>query len=202
MNNTSKPYSEACERNKIPILEILKRLFIKPGLILEIGSGTGQHAVYFSKHLPHLTWQTSDLTIHHTGIQHWLNDAKLQNVLPPLPLDVQLNDWPVDRVDGVYAANVAHIMTWQEVVKMFIAIAKILKPQSIFCLYGPFKYDKKFTSKSNTQFDSMLKKQHQHMGIRNLDEIIEITNKIGLYLIEDNTMPANNQLLVWQKREC
>jgi len=201
MKTSSKPYSEACERNRNPIVEILKRVFTQPALILEIGSGTGQHAIYFGKHLPHITWQTSDVSAHHTGIQHWLNDANLPNVLPPLELDVQFSTWPIDEVDGVFAANVAHIMAWPEVEKMLMGIAKILKPHSLFCLYGPFKYNSKFTSESNARFDQMLRDQQQHMGIRNIEEITGILSKIGLHLIEDNAMPANNQLLVWQKRE-
>ncbi|MDX1607341.1 MAG: DUF938 domain-containing protein, partial [Candidatus Competibacterales bacterium] len=135
-----KPYSEASEQNKEPILGVLRKIFTEPGLILEIGSGTGQHAVHFARQLAHLTWQPSDLGENLPGIKIWLEEADLPNIRPPLELDVTQECWPVDRADGIYSANTAHIMSWQEVETMFRGVGRVLVPGGCFCLYGPFNY--------------------------------------------------------------
>ncbi|MEY8252742.1 MAG: DUF938 domain-containing protein, partial [Colwellia sp.] len=152
----NKPFSQACENNKRPILNILSQVFSETNHVLEIGSGTGQHAVFFGQHLPHLTWQTSDLSINHQGINVWLAEATLANVQRPIAIDLN-NAWPISettpQMDGLYTANTLHIISWPLVVKFFEAIAKNLAPQAQVCIYGPFKYQGKFTSESNANFD-------------------------------------------------
>ena len=164
-----KPFSQACENNKQPILTLLQQIFIAPATILEIGSGTGQHAVHFATHLPHLRWQPSDHPDNYQLCQPWLADAKLTNIGSPIALDVGQQHWPVPDFDGVFSANTAHIMAWQEVEAMFAGAGKGLTASTIrregasghFCLYGPFKYNGDFTSASNQNFDQHLKKNRR-----------------------------------------
>ena len=148
-----KPYSESCEQNRNPILEVLNEELVNTGSLLEIGSGTGQHAVYFAPHFPNLHWQTSDLEANHDGIKQWLTEANLPNTLHPLELDVGSSNWPKTQFEFVYSANTAHIMSWAMVVNMLEQIGKILKPGGKFCLYGPFNYNGRYTSESNLRFD-------------------------------------------------
>src|SRR5690606_1779576 len=141
-----KPYSDACDRNRDPILNVIKDWFVAPGEVLEIGSGTGQHAVYFARQLPHLQWIATDRAENHAGIKAWLDEAQLPNVRGPLELDVNEEVWPVERVDYVFSANTAHIMSWPEVEKMFEGVGRVLRSGGVFCLYGPFNRDGQFTS--------------------------------------------------------
>jgi SAM-dependent methyltransferase len=195
-----KQYSEACEENKDPILTVLRHEFAGCRAVLEIGSGTGQHAVYFSGHLPHLTWQPSDLAVHHASIDAWRREAALPNLLSPLLLDVTGEDWPPCRFDGVFSANTTHIMAWPAVVAMFAGIAKLLKPGGIFCLYGPFNYNRKYTSDSNARFDQWLKQRNPQSGLRNFGDLDALAGANGLDLVQDYAMPVNNRLLVWRSR--
>jgi cyclopropane fatty-acyl-phospholipid synthase-like methyltransferase len=197
----SKQSSLACERNREPICAILRDVFADRARVLEIGSGTGQHAVYFGAHLPHLTWQTSDLPQNHSSIIAWQKEASLPNVLPPLTLDVNAADWPEDPFDAVFSANTCHIMAWREVMAMFVGIGRILPAGGILCVYGPFNYHGQFTSASNAQFDASLKSQAAHMGIRDFEAVNTLCANQGLLLRADHAMPANNRLLVWQARE-
>lgn len=198
----NKPFSQACENNKRPILNILSQVFSETNHVLEIGSGTGQHAVFFGQHLPHLTWQTSDLSINHQGINVWLAEATLANVQRPIAIDLN-NAWPISettpQMDGLYTANTLHIISWPLVVKFFEAIAKNLAPQAQVCIYGPFKYQGKFTSESNANFDIWLKERDINSGIRDIEAILLLANAAGLNLIDDHMMPANNRLLVFSK---
>ena|SRR3990172_1343005 len=194
-----KPYAEACEQNKGPILSVLREVFAARTKILEIGSGTGQHAVYFGHHLPHLIWQTSDLAEHHHGIRLWLNEAHLPNVLPPLELDVASDQWPIDHVDGVFSANAIHIMSWPCVEKMFAGIGRVLAEGGVLCLYGPFNYGGKFTSDSNARFDAWLKMRDPASGVRNFEDVDRLAQAQGLRLLQDYAMPVNNRTLVWEK---
>ncbi|MCL7944798.1 DUF938 domain-containing protein [Marinobacter sp. ATCH36] len=194
-----KPYSQACENNKQPILERIRDIFINPGTILEIGTGTGQHAVHFAAALPHLIWQPSDrpgATDHCIG---WIEDAALHNVRPPLELNVASEIWPLDSIDGAYSANTAHIMAWEEVEAMFAGLGKRLGSGKPFCLYGPFSYGKKHTSDSNRQFDRHLRQQSPQMGIRDVDHLLTLARQVEFRLENDLEMPANNRLLVWRK---
>jgi len=201
-NMTNKPYSQASENNKHPILDILSPLFASRKHVLEIGSGTGQHAIFFAQHLPHLTWQTSDLAINHPGINLWLDESTLTNVEKPIVVDLN-HDWPVAnnklQVDAVYTANTLHIISWPLVVKFFAGIAQNLSAQGSVCIYGPFKYKGEFTSESNADFDQWLKDRDQNSGVRDIEAILLLAHAAGLELINDHPMPANNQLLCFQK---
>ncbi len=194
-----KPYSESCERNQRPILKILQETLTNQQHVLEIASGTGQHAVYFGRALPHLSWQTSELTQNHDGILAWLNEIKLPNVLPPITINVNDAKWPVEIVDTVFNANTVHIISWPEVERLFAGIARVLNPSGILCLYGPFKYKGKFTSESNARFDVLLKSRNRNSGIRDFEAINRLAETHGLLLVKNVAMPNYNQTLVWQR---
>jgi len=199
MPGNDKPFSQACENNKAAIFEQLRFHFARLGKVLEIASGTGQHAVHFAAGLPHLQWQSSDLAENLPGIQAWTEEANLQNLLPPVCLDVRRRPWPVQKIDAVYAANCAHIMHWPVVGEMFKGISQVLDADGLFVLYGPFNYVGRFTSASNEAFDSHLKAGDAGMGIRAYEALEKLANEVGLLLIADHAMPANNRLLVWQR---
>lgn len=194
-----KPFAESCEQNKDPILSVLTEQFSYSQQVLEIGSGTGQHAIHFARHLPHLSWQTSDLADNHAGIMKWLDEAGLNNVQPPVNLDVNDQPWPVLSVDAVFSANTAHIMDWPSVKNMFAGIGALLEPQGFFCLYGPFNYNGEFTSKSNESFDRWLKDRDPGSGIRDFEDLVDLAHLHNLRLVHDFEMPTNNRILVWQK---
>ncbi len=194
-----KPYSQACENNKDPILQILKSAFAQSRKVLEIGSGTGQHAVHFASHLPHLIWQTGDLTEHHPGIMAWLNESDLENLLPPLETDVNQSRWAVDSVDSIFTANTFHIISWQEVQRFFEKVGAILEPAGTLCVYGPFNYNGSPTSASNANFDTYLRSRDPDSGIRDFEAVETLAQVQGLLLQHDHPMPANNRCLLWQK---
>jgi SAM-dependent methyltransferase len=195
---SEKQFSEACERNKEPILAVLHKVFSDTNSVLEIGSGTGQHAVFFAEHLPHLVWQTSDMLHNHPSILAWQLEKNLPNVLPPIELDVK-GVWPARSFDAVFTANTCHIMAWDEVKAMFKGIGGLLKYGGLLCIYGPFNYGGEYTSASNAHFDAYLKRQAPHMGIRDQEEVNGLGIERGLELLEEHVMPANNRLLVWRK---
>lgn len=188
-----KPFSEAAERNRAPILGLLKRLFADRRAVLEIGSGTGQHAAYFSAALPHLTWQASDVAANLADIRQWIGDP------PPIALDVGL-PFPAVHADAVFSANTCHIMSWPQVQKMFAGVSQLLPPGGLFALYGPFHYGGKPTSESNARFDAALRARDSASGVRDFEAIRDLARRHGLELEEDNAMPANNRLLVFRKR--
>lgn len=194
-----KNYSESCEENKYPILEVLKQEFSEAQSILEIGSGTGQHAVFFAEHLPELLWQPSDIFECHASIVEWINDSQLDNVLPPLELNVAKHHWPNKTYDGLFSANTTHIMSWPEVIELFSGINEALERKGKFCLYGPFNYGGEFSSPSNAHFDQWLKARDTKSGIRDFEALNDLASNINLKLINDYEMPVNNRLLVWQK---
>lgn len=194
-----KPYSESCDQNRGPILAILRDVFADRRLVLEIGSGTGQHAVYFGAALPHLRWQTADVQAHHPGIAAWLNEAALPNVLPPIELDANRTDWHAGRYDAVFSANTLHIMSPQEVARCFAGIGQVLEPGGVLAVYGPFNYRGRFTSESNARFDQWLKSRDPVSGIRDFEAVDALARQQGLTLQQDYAMPANNRTLVWKK---
>jgi len=194
-----KPYSESCERNQGPILKILQEALADQQCVLEIASGTGQHAVYFGHALPHLSWQTSELAQNHEGILAWLNEIKLPNVLPPIIIDVNDAKWPIEIVDTVFNANMVHIISWPEVERLFAGITRVLNANGILCLYGPFKYEGKFTSESNARFDALLRSRDSNSGIRDFEDINRLAEMHGLFLVRDVAMPSYNQTLIWQR---
>lgn len=194
-----KQYSQSCNENREPILGIIGDVFSRAGRILEIGSGTGQHAVYFAERLPHLLWQPSDLEDSHASINAWRIESGLDNVLSPLVLDVTDIAWPEQVYAGVFSANTVHIMGWHAVEKMFAGIGGLLPGDAHFCLYGPFNYGGKFTSPSNMRFDDWLKDRDPLSGVRDFEAIDALATAAGMVLVADNEMPVNNRLLVWRK---
>ncbi|MDA9982047.1 class I SAM-dependent methyltransferase [Gammaproteobacteria bacterium] len=192
------PHSEASENNKGPILVILKEVFAKTRRVLEIGSGTGQHAVYFAEHLPHLTWQPSDRPGAVQWVEQRLEIEGPDNVASPLILDVNDHPWSVEA-DGVFSANTFHIMSWREVEQFFTGVGELLSRSGTLCVYGPFRYDGGYTSESNARFDRSLRAQAPHMGIRDFEAVDRLAEAQGLKLLADYSMPANNQSLVWRK---
>ncbi len=192
-----KPFSAACERNREPILAVLREHFADRKQVLEIGSGTGQHAVHFAAALPHLVWQTSDRPEYHEGIGAWLAEAALPNVRPPLLLDVR-GPWPAQRFDALYTANTLHIMGWVEVQQFFAALPAVLEIAGLLVVYGPFNYGGAFTSDSNAAFDSDLKNRDPKMGLRDFEAVDALAEAAGLRLLCDYALPANNRCIVWQ----
>lgn len=193
-----KPFSESCVQNRDPILAILRPLFADRRHVLEIGSGTGQHAVYFAADLPHLVWQTADVPQHHPGIQAWLEEAAVPNVLPPLALDVNDTAWRSGRYDAVFSANTLHIMGWPEVERFFAGVGAVLEAGGILAVYGPFNYGGRYTSESNARFDAWLKARDPASGVRDFEAVDALARSQGLVLQQDIAMPANNRTLVWR----
>ena len=200
---TMKQYSNACEQNKDPILAVLREAFKNVRNVLEIGSGTGQHAVYFSAQLPYLQWQTSDLPENHPGINAWLREAGLANTLTPIALDTRNASWPQNTpgksYDGLFSANTTHIMDWPAVQGLFAGAGALLENNGRFCLYGPFNYQGTYSSDSNRRFDTSLKARDPASGIRHFEELDSLANQNNMVLETDHEMPVNNRLLVWKK---
>jgi cyclopropane fatty-acyl-phospholipid synthase-like methyltransferase len=195
----NKPFTESCEQNKQVILDVLQQVFTDSHHVLEIGSGTGQHAVFFAQHLTHLIWQCSDRHENLPGIKNWLDDAGLANTPAAIKLNVLESNWPTLKVDAVFSANAVHIMGWSAVEAMFTGIGKVLESGGALCLYGPFNYHGTYTSDSNARFDGWLKARDPQSGIRDFEALDQLANNIGLRLINDYEMPANNRVLVWKK---
>ncbi len=192
-----KSFSQSCENNKGPILDVLLPLLRRQRACLEIGSGTGQHAAFFAARLPHLVWQTSDVTGNHASIDAWIDGV--DNARPPMVLDVDGDDWPARRYDAAFSANTAHIMHWPTVVNMFHGVSGILEPGAVFALYGPFNYQGEYTSPSNQHFDRTLRASDPGMGIRDYEAVVELASSAGMTLLADHDMPANNRTLLWQR---
>jgi len=193
-------YSEACERNRFPILTVIKPLLANDCSVLEIGSGTGQHAIFFAEQLPHITWQASDIALNLTISQNRLAEANLDNTPAPIELDVTQVQWPaLLPVDTVFSANTAHIMHWDMVKALFSGVARTLTLKGKFLLYGPFKYQGVHTSPSNEQFDRSLKRLDPGMGIRDVEKLKELAKQSGMRLRNDFAMPSNNRILFWEK---
>lgn len=195
----AKPYADSCDRNREPILAVIKPLLANKQAVLEVGSGTGQHAIFFAEQMPHLHWHTSDRLQNHPAINLWLDEAGMKNVAPPIELDVLGNDWPSLSVDAVFSANTAHIMHWPEVQAFFKGVGAMLPAVGLFVLYGPFSYGGEHTSASNAAFDQRLKASDPGMGIRDFDALMQLAAAAGLVFQEDYPMPANNRILVWRK---
>lgn len=193
-----KPDAPACARNREPILAVLREHFADRRSLLEIGSGTGQHAIFFAAALPHLTWQTSERPENLAGIQAWLNDAALPNTPAPLLLDVN-QVWPSGRFDAVFGANILHIMRWDEVERMFAHLPEIMTADAKLIVYGAFNYSGRFISESNAAFDASLKQRSSHQGIRDFEAVNALAARAGLRLAEDRAMPSNNRCLVWHR---
>ncbi len=190
-----KPFAPSCERNQGPILETIQPWLVNTTSVLEISSGTGQHAVFLATAMPHLIWQTSDLAECHEGINAWINESGLSNIKAPLSLDA-LDNWPaIGQFDAVFISNSLHIMSKEAVASLFKNLPKVLQPKSQLCIYGPFNIDGQFTSESNANFEQWLKDRDPRSGIRDLEWIIELAELANLSFCEAVDMPANNKLL-------
>lgn len=193
-----KPYAASCDDNKDVILSLISPYLSHSKSVLEIASGTGQHAIYFAKALSHLTWQPSDLDINLKGITEWLDDAQLSNVLAPIALDVSL-PWPIKHYDAVFSANALHIMSQTQVEDCFKGLGNVLKENSICLFYGPFNYKGEYSSDSNKRFDAWLKNNDPKSAIKDFEAICGLAKQQGLNLQNDHAMPANNRLLAFMK---
>jgi SAM-dependent methyltransferase len=196
-----KPFASAAARNAPPILGVLRHELRDRSLVFEIGSGTGQHAVTFAAAMPQLSWQTSYLEQSHAGIRAWIDEAGLDNVLPPLAFDVLSATVPVERYDAVYSANTAHIMSDSAVQRMFELAGAMLNPGGLFCIYGPFSRGGRFSTRSNADFDASLRARNASMGIRDLDDLEDLAGRNGMVLARTYAMPANNLLVAWARKE-
>jgi SAM-dependent methyltransferase len=193
------PFSEACERNKAPILAALRTAFAERTQVLEIGSGTGQHAVHFAAHLTHLTWHPTEQLAYLEDLAARVRLEGGRNLWAPTVLDVRQTVWPLRSADAVFTANTLHIMSWPEVTAMYRGLEGVLSPGGVMCVYGPFRYHGRYTSPSNEEFDHMLKERDPKSGLRDLDELGALAARFGLRLHIDHDMPANNRLLQFLK---
>jgi SAM-dependent methyltransferase len=195
------PFSEACERNKGPILQVLQRWLRDPGIVLEIGAGTGQHAVHFARHLPHLSWQPTEQFDNLVALAARVTVEGPCNLLAPVELDLGASEWPcdTDSVDAVFTANTLHIVSWPLVQALFQGVGRVLRDDGLLVVYGPFRYGGQFTSHSNHAFDEMLRSRDPASGIRDFEAVDALAVAQGLRLVEDCAMPANNQTLVWRR---
>ncbi len=195
-----KYHAESTRRNRTPILEVLKKEIEGSKKLLEIGSGTGQHAVYFSKKLPQILWQTSDRSINHESINYWIKRYNLKNLLLPLDIEIGVNEKNINDIfDCVFSSNTSHIMSLENVKRLYALVGKVLNKNGKFFLYGPFKINLEFTTRSNEDFHQKLKAENKLMGLRDIEELDN-------YAIENNMqnhafyeMPANNYLSIWKK---
>jgi len=195
---TMLPHSDACERNKEPILEVLRREFAGCTHVLEIGSGTGQHAVHFALAMPQVVWQPSETAEAMPGLRRRIFREGPKNLRAPVELDVTRLPWDVRKVDGVFTANTLHIMHWPQVEAFFTNLPAVAKPGTVLAIYGPFRYGGKYTSDSNAAFDEMLKARDRDSGIRDFEAVDALARKAGFAFVADHQMPANNQTLVWK----
>ncbi|MDG2091172.1 MAG: DUF938 domain-containing protein [Gammaproteobacteria bacterium] len=194
-----KPFSQACENNKQPILEVIASYFRPGDRIIEIGSGTGQHALYFCQNLPKVNWIPCEIPENMDMLAAGLAGEGLQNIMPSEVVDVRQQEWPVRELDGLYSANCLHIMPAAFNDDFFRGAGEVLVPGATLCVYGPFKYQGEFTSDSNAGFDEWLKNRDPLSGIRDFEKINQLAEDNAFKLIEDRAMPANNQCLIWRK---
>jgi cyclopropane fatty-acyl-phospholipid synthase-like methyltransferase len=193
-----KPFSLACERNREPILDVLQQHFGDRNRVLEIGSGTGQHAVHFADALSHLEWQASDVDGNLAGIRAWLDEVALPNTPAPIAWNVR-DEPPARGFDAVFTANTLHIMSWEEVERLFSVLPDITTDDARLVVYGPFNYDGQATSDSNAQFDRWLRSEDAQRGLRDFEKVDALARAAGFELVEDRSMPANNRCIVWER---
>jgi SAM-dependent methyltransferase len=192
-------FSSACERNRQPILDVL-RTFISDGhCVLEVGSGTGQHAVFFAADFPLISWQPADTGDYLPGLRTRLRNEAPDNVLDAIELDVRMDPWPVDFCDVVFSANTLHFMSEHCVAEFFRGVDQVLQSQGYLLVYGPFNYSGEFSSASNADFDDWLRRSDPDRGIRDFEQVCELAEVRGLQLLQDFKMPANNRALLWRK---
>jgi SAM-dependent methyltransferase len=193
------PFSEACERNKGPILEALRDAFADRRRVLEIGAGTGQHAVHFAQQLPALHWQPTDRAEYLGDLARRIEAERAGNLALPLELDVLQQPWPALSADAVYSANTLHIMSWPAVEALFAGLPRVLDEDAVLAIYGPFRFRGRFTTASNAEFDRGLRARDPESGVRDFEAVDALARRIGFDLVADHAMPANNQLIVWRR---
>ncbi len=193
------PFSAACERNKDPILAVLRGVLAGRREVLEIGSGSGQHAVHFARHLPHLTWHPTEREPHLRDLARRVREEGGANLRQPASLDVRQENWPLQNVDAIFSANTQHIMSWEEVEAMWRGAGTLLAADGVLCLYGPFRYGGAYTSPSNREFDQRLRERDPLSGLRDLGDLVPLGRRAGLELRADHDLPAFNRLLVFHK---
>ncbi len=192
------PYSQACENNKQPILDILSQVFADRREVLEIASGTGQHATWFAEHLPHLRWRPSEMPNNLSVLMPRCEHYAGNNLGSPTVVDVSQRPWMTQVPHALFSANSLHIMPWASVEDFFSELGERAQPDTILAIYGPFNYGGEYTSESNARFDQWLAAQNPHSAIRNFEDVEALANEAGFKLESDNEMPANNRLLVWR----
>jgi len=191
--------SEACERNKGPILAVLREELAGTTRVLEVGSGTGQHAVHFAAGLPQLVWQPSELAAALPPLAERIRLEGGANLRAPLALDVRDDPWPLAAVDAVFSANTLHIMAWSAVREFFRGVGAVLAPCGVLCVYGPFRFEGRHTSDSNAAFDQYLRERDPASGVRDFEALDAEAQARGLRLTANRAMPANNRTLVWRR---
>lgn len=204
MRAMNRSFAQSCENNQAPIVEVLTTAFADRQHVLEIGSGTGQHSVYFAPRLPHLIWQTSELPALHAGIAAWHAHLPAPNLRLPIALDLARSDWPQTQegaFDAVFTSNTLHIVAWPLVERLFALLGQHLPAGGVFAVYGPFNYGGNFTSESNRAFDAWLKARDVTSGIRDFEAVVALAAQQGLQLQADHAMPANNRILVFRKSQ-
>lgn len=194
----SLPFSQACENNKPYILDVLREVFADRRQVLEIGSGTGQHACYFAEHLPHLTWQPTELPENLPVLRPRISAYAGHNMLPEITLDVWDSPWRVTIPDAVFSANTLHIMSFSAVQRLFAVLGESKTADVVLAIYGPFNYHGAYTSDSNARFDQWLAQRDPESAIRDFEAVDALAQAAGFTLWEDFAMPANNRLLVWR----
>ena len=192
------PHSDACERNKEPILEVLKEAFAACTHVLEIGSGTGQHAIHFALAMPGLVWQPSELPDGMSALRKRIFNEGPSNLRAPVAIDVAATPWDVRTVDGIFTANTLHIMHWPQVEALFAGLPAVVKPGAVLAIYGPFRYGGRHTSVSNESFDELLRARDPGSGIRDFEAVDALARGAGFALARDYPMPANNRTIVWR----
>jgi cyclopropane fatty-acyl-phospholipid synthase-like methyltransferase len=193
------PFSEACERNKGPILDVLRVALAGRGQVLEIGSGTGQHAVHFAAALSRVIWHPTEQLKYLSDLNARVKLEGPPNLRPPTLLDVNQSVWPLRSADAIFSANTLHIMAWAEVQAMFRGLDAVLTVDGVLCIYGPFRYGARYTSQSNRDFDHMLQERDPLSGLRDIHDLTALAERYGLQLKDDHDLPANNRLLVFAR---
>jgi hypothetical protein len=196
----AKGFAPAAERNQQPILDVLRRVLPPTGIVLEVASGTGQHAIFFTEHLPTLRWQPTDTSPDALqSIGAWVADSTRDNILPPLELDVRSPQWPVTKADALLCINMIHISPWESTEALFQGASQLLAGGSPLVTYGPYRLHGEHTAPSNVAFDQSLRSRNARWGVRDIDELRELGGRTGFVLEERVSMPANNMILVWTR---
>lgn len=194
----AKAFAPAAERNRRPILDVLRRVLPARGLVVELASGSGQHAAYFAEHLPALRWQPTEASAEGLeSIGAWAEETARDNLLTPLELDVRWPRWPVLEADALVCINMIHISPWETTEALFRGASAVLTTGSPLITYGPYRLHGHHTAPSNAAFDESLRSRNAGWGVRDIDDLCELAKRTGFKLGERVEMPANNMTLVW-----